>query len=100
MPLALTLDIYQPGQVHFFYRLSEKNVNYEDVGHFISQKSSSEYRKRDLFDLYESYKYMNSELYDPLLFDGRWDFGTGWLELHLSLEEWHPKTHSHEAADH
>jgi len=44
--------------------------------------------KRDLLDIMESYKYMNSYLFFESLEDKRWDYATGWTELNMDREEW------------
>ena len=42
-------------------------------------------KKRDYLDIFESYKYMNSDFINPLLFDGRWDYAQGWIELNFPM---------------
>ncbi|WCL50435.1 hypothetical protein [Leptospira sp. GIMC2001] len=42
--------------------------------------------KRDLLDIMESYKYMNSHIISDLFAEGLWDHGAGWV--HLNAPEW------------
>ena len=61
-------------------------MNYNESG-----RQSS---KRDLLDIMESYKYLNSYLLNEIPSDTRWDFATGWIELNMNREEW--RSHSGE----
>ncbi len=52
-------------------------------------KSVHTNKERNLLDLYESYKYMNSSIPPDFLYyeDGRWDYSKGWLELNRNFRE-------------
>ncbi|NCN11515.1 MAG: hypothetical protein GW938_16890 [Leptospira sp.] len=45
-------------------------------------------QKRDLLDIMESYRYMNSALMEELLKETTWDHGTGWVQLNISPWDW------------
>jgi|JI10StandDraft_1071094.scaffolds.fasta_scaffold644501_2 hypothetical protein len=45
-------------------------------------------RKRDLLDIMESYRYMNSPLIEEFLKETTWDHGTGWVQLNISPWDW------------
>ena len=55
-----------------------------------SQNKKLRVKKRDLLDIMESYKYMNSIYGQKPLHDGRWDYARGWIELNLNTIEWKP----------
>lgn len=44
--------------------------------------------KRDILDIMDSYRYMNSSYFFDFLSDGRWDHGTGWIEKNMSGADW------------
>ncbi|MCE9499186.1 MAG: hypothetical protein K8R21_01540 [Leptospira sp.] len=58
----------------------------------ISAKKKLSVKKRDLLDIMESYKYLNSMYGQKLPHDGRWDYARGWIELNLNTVEWRPVT--------
>ncbi len=44
--------------------------------------------KRDILDIMDSYRYMNSSYFFDFLSDGRWDHGTGWIEKNMNEVDW------------
>ncbi|MCC5814554.1 MAG: hypothetical protein JJT78_07345 [Leptospira sp.] len=44
--------------------------------------------KRDILDIYDTYKYMNSSMLAEIFIEGIWDHGTGWAQLHYSSWDW------------
>lgn len=44
--------------------------------------------KRDLLDIFDSYKYMNSPLIAELFTETYWDHGYGWIQLNYSPHDW------------
>lgn len=44
--------------------------------------------KRDILDIMDSYKYMNSPLLGELFAEGLWDHGSGWVQLNIPHWEW------------
>ena len=71
-----------------------RNPNWMFYGWMAGKKAYSIsghlHKKRNLLDLYESYKYMNSTIPPDFLGyeDGRWEYPRGWLELNVNLREW------------
>lgn len=53
---------------------------------FYYESESGTSARRDLLDIMESYKYLNSYLMNEP--DSRWDYARGWLELNMNSEEW------------
>lgn len=64
------------------------------MNNFNFTESSTNAGTRDLMDIMESYKYLNSFLLNDTSADGRWDYATGWLELNMSREEWHVRSNN------
>ncbi|EKT86989.1 MULTISPECIES: hypothetical protein [Leptospira] len=44
--------------------------------------------KRDILDIMDSYRYMNSSYFFDFFSDGRWDHGTGWMEKNINGADW------------
>ncbi|WP_017214198.1 hypothetical protein [Leptospira noguchii] len=44
--------------------------------------------KRDILDIMDSYRYMNSSYFFDFLSDGRWDHAIGWIEKNMNELDW------------
>jgi hypothetical protein len=44
--------------------------------------------KKDILDIMDTYRYMNSPLISELFTEGIWDYGSGWVQMNYSSWEW------------
>ncbi|PJZ68484.1 hypothetical protein CH373_09315 [Leptospira perolatii] len=55
---------------------------------FFYEGAKEDSEKRDILDLMDSYRYMNSSYFFDFLSDGRWDHGKGWVEKNINRNQW------------
>lgn len=44
--------------------------------------------KKDILDIMDTYRYMNSSMLSELFIEDTWDHGTGWVQLNYSAWDW------------
>ncbi|EPG75956.1 hypothetical protein LEP1GSC050_0941 [Leptospira broomii serovar Hurstbridge str. 5399] len=59
-----------------------------DSSFYYEDAPQDEPEKRDILDIMDSYRYMNSSYFFDFLSDGRWDHGKGWVEKHINRDQW------------
>ncbi|PJZ49942.1 MULTISPECIES: hypothetical protein [Leptospira] len=55
---------------------------------FFFEEAPEDSESRDILDIMDSYRYMNSSYFFDFISDGRWDHGKGWVEKNIDRGQW------------